>query len=86
MYNRALRMEIRMPNEKNVWVVGSKDGWSVKKEGASRASSAHRTQSEAWTEAKRLASECHGDAFLQGLDGKIRDRSSYGNDPYPPKG
>jgi len=75
-----------MANDKNVWVVGDKDGWKVKKEGATRHCSAFRTQGEAWSEAKRLARQSNGEAFLQGLDGKIRERNSYGSDPRPPKG
>ncbi|GAO40407.1 hypothetical protein SCH01S_48_00650 [Sphingomonas changbaiensis NBRC 104936] len=75
-----------MANDRNVWVVGSKDGWKVKREGASRASSAHRTQAEAWTEARKLAQQSRGEAFLQGLDGRIRERNSFGNDPHSRRG
>ena len=28
----------------------------------------------------------HTEFLLHGRDGKIRERDSYGNDPYPPKG
>lgn len=70
-----------MANNKNVWAVGSKEGWAVKREGASRASSSYRTQTEAWSAAQRMAKESRGDAILQGLSGQIRERSSYGNSP-----
>ncbi|WP_353641025.1 DUF2188 domain-containing protein [Mesorhizobium sp. WSM2239] len=71
---------------KNYWTTKSSDGWAVKKEGSTRASSVHTTQAEAWSEARRLARGAGSEAFLKDSDGKIRARNSYGNDPYPPKG
>lgn len=71
---------------KNYWTTKREDGWAVKKEGSSRASSVHNTQAEAWSETRRLARGAGVEALLQGTDGKIRTRNSYGNDPYPPKG
>jgi len=70
----------------NYWTSKRTAGWAVKKEGASRAASVHSTQSEAWTEARRLARGSGGEAFLKGEDGKIRARNTYGKDPFPPKG
>ena len=70
----------------NYWTSKRENGWAVKKEGASRASSLHDTQAGAWNEARRLARGSGGEALLQGQDGKIRARNSYGYDPYPPKG
>lgn len=71
---------------KNYWTTTHSAGWAVKKEGTQRASSVHENQSEAWTETKRLARGSGGEALLQGKDGQIRARNSYGRDPYPPKG
>lgn len=75
-----------MPDTKNYWTSKSDEGWSVKKEGSTRASSNHSTQADAWTEARRLARGSGGEAFLKGENGKIRARNTYGKDPYPPKG
>lgn len=75
-----------MAKESNYWTTKHQDGWAVKKEGASRASSVHGTQAEAWQETKRLARGSEGEALLQGQNGKIRARNTYGKDPYPPKG
>jgi uncharacterized protein DUF2188 len=61
-------------------------GWAVKKEGATRATSIHGTQSDAWAETRRLARGSSGDAVLKGTDGRIRARNAYGKDPFPPKG
>ncbi len=71
---------------KNYWTTVREDGWAVKREGADRATSVHRTQGEAWNEARRLARGSGGEALLQGEDGRIRARNTYGRDPYPPKG
>ncbi|MFO1100887.1 MAG: DUF2188 domain-containing protein [Xanthobacteraceae bacterium] len=70
----------------NYWTSKRSSGWAVKKEGASRASSVHNTQSEAWNEARRLARGAGGEAFLKGENGQIRARNTYGKDPFPPKG
>ncbi len=76
-----------MAKTKDYWTSPSGSGeWAVKREGSSRAASVHDTQAEAWNEARRLARGSGGEAYLQGKDGKIRARNSYGDDPYPPKG
>lgn len=63
---------------------GSK--WSVRKAGASRASGVFDTQKEAVKEARKLARNQKTELYIHGRDGRIRERDSYGNDPYPPKG
>lgn len=76
-----------MANNKNVWVHQRDDGtWQTKREGGERASGVHDTQAEAWDQAKELARETGGEAFLTNREGKIRERNTYGNDPFPPKG
>lgn len=67
-------------------VVPSKNGWSVKKAGASKASSVHRTQAEAVNAAREIARNQRTELYIHGRDGRIRARDSYGNDPYPPRG
>lgn len=75
-----------MATGNNYWTTKHSDGWAVKREGASRASSVHETQADAWKETKRLARGSEGEALLQGQNGQIRTRNTYGKDPYPPKG
>jgi len=74
-----------MPNRKHLHVTKGDDGWKVKREGADRASSTHRTQREAEAVAKDTARREKGEVFIHGEDGKIRDRDSFGNDPFPPR-
>jgi hypothetical protein len=74
-----------MSKNRNVWVVTQENGWAVKKEGIEHPLSTHRTQSAAIEEARTIAQANHSELFIQGRDGRIRDRDSYGNDPFPPK-
>lgn len=62
------------------------DGWRVIRENGERASSLHDTQTDAAAEGRRLARQDGVEFLLHGRDGRIRERDSYGNDPYPPKG
>jgi hypothetical protein len=68
------------------WTLKSDHGWAVKKEGATRVSSVHSSQSDAWAEARRLARGSDGEAYLKGSDGRIRAKNIYGKGPFPPKG
>ena len=76
-----------MSNEKNYFTQKRPDGkWESKHEGATRASKVEDTQAKAWEHSKEKAKEKGGEAFLKDRDGKIRERNTYGKDPYPPKG
>ncbi len=71
---------------KNQWVVRRDNEWAVLGEGNSRDTSHHKTQSEAIDAAKNIAQNQKSELIIQGKDGKIREKSSYGNDESPPKG
>lgn len=73
-------------SKKGQHVVPNKGEWSVKKAGASRASSTHATQAEAIKAATKVAQNQKTELYIHGRDGRIRERNSYGNDPHPPKG
>ena len=60
--------------------------WQVIGNGNSRATAVTRTQVEAIKIARDIAINQHSEVVIHGVDGKIRDKNSYGNDPYPPKG
>jgi len=70
---------------KNQWVVQTEDGWGVKGEGNSRNTSNHNTQQEAIDAARDIARNQESELIIQGKDGRIRARDSYGNDPFPPR-
>ena len=68
-------------------VVQREDGtWAVLGEGNQRDTSRHDTQAQAQERAREIARNQGGDVITHGRDGKIRERDSYGNDPFPPKG
>ena len=76
-----------MPNPKNFWTQRREDGnWESKREGAERASKVTETQAEAWEYSKERARDTGGEAFLKNREGLIRERNTYGDDPYPPEG
>lgn len=64
-----------------------RDGkWRVIKAGSARASGIYPTQEEAVARARDLARSQGTELYVHGRDGRIRERNSYGRDPYPPKG
>ncbi len=71
---------------KNQHVVRHADGWAVKTPGAKRATQTFSTQKEAEARGKTLAKKNKSELFIHGKDGRIRERNSYGPDPFPPKG
>jgi len=72
--------------KKNQHIVLQPSGWAVKAEGAQRASSVHRTQQEAIFVGRQVARNQKSELLVHGRNGRIRERDSYGHDPFPPKG
>jgi hypothetical protein len=71
---------------KNQHVVPHGSGWAVRGENNSRATSLHRTQAAAEAAARDIAINQRSEVVVHRPNGQIRDKDSYGNDPYPPKG
>lgn len=71
---------------KNQHVVPHENGWAVKGAGNSRATSVYETQAEAIGAARGIAQNQHSELLIHGRNGQIRERDSFGNDPFPPKG
>lgn len=61
-------------------------GWDVKLENHPEPKSHHKTQAEAMDAAKVLATELKSEVITHGVDGKIRQKDSFGNDPEGIKG
>ena len=72
--------------KKNQHVVPHSEGWAVKGAGNSKATSVHSTQAEAIDRARDIAQNQQSELLVHGRNGQIRERDSYGNDPYPPAG
>lgn len=71
---------------KNQHVVPHAEGWAVKSPGSSRAASVHSTQKSAIEAARSTAIKNSSEMLVHGENGRIRERNTYGKDPYPPKG
>ena len=71
---------------KNQHVVPTDDGWGVRGEGNERLTSLHDTQAEAEAAAREIAINQRSEVVIHRPDGRIRDKNSYGNDPFPPRG
>lgn len=70
---------------KNQWVSPRPEGWAVHGAGNSRDTNLYDTQAEAITRAKKIAINQGSEVIIQGKDGTIRSKDSYGNDPCPPR-
>ena len=79
---------MKKANKRNVLVAKNKNGkgWYVKSEGASRAAGQFKTQAEAFVRGREIARRSRGELSVCGTNGEIRDKRSYGHDPYPPRG
>ncbi|WP_366937903.1 DUF2188 domain-containing protein [Sediminimonas sp.] len=84
-YTHRLKWRSNM-SSKGLHVVPSDGRWSVRRAGASRASKVYSTQKEAIDSARERARSEGGELYIHGRDGRIRERDTFGQDPYPPKG
>jgi Uncharacterized protein conserved in bacteria (DUF2188) len=69
----------------NQHVVRRDSGWAVKGAGNKWDTSHHGTQADAIDAARGIARNQGAEVVIHGRDGKIRDKDSYGNDPFPPR-
>jgi hypothetical protein len=60
-------------------------GWQVKGAGNEKATARTDTQAEAINIAKEIAKNQQSEVVIHNKQGRIRDKDSYGNDPFPPK-
>lgn len=72
--------------KKNQHVVPSGDQWAVRGEGNSKKTIITQTQREAIEIAREIARNQQSELLIHGKNGQIRERDSYGNDPFPPRG
>ena len=61
-------------------------GWQIKGAGNVKATKITPTQDSAINIAKTIAKNQKSELFIHNTKGQIRERNSYGNDPFPPKG
>ena len=72
---------------KNQHVTHRPDGnWQVKGAGNKKATFITSTQKEAIKIATTIAKNQKSELVIHSVNGQIRAKNSYGNDPFPPKG
>ena len=71
---------------KNQHVTPKGDKWQVKGAGNEKATAVTNTQREAIEIARKIAISNQSELLIHGTNGRIREKNSYGSDPYPPKG
>ena len=72
--------------EQGQHVVPVGDRWAVRKGGSDRATAIFDTQREAIARGREIAKNQGVELCVHRRDGTIRSKSSYGEDPNPPKG
>ncbi len=72
-----------MAKGKNQYVVPTKDGWGVKGQRNQKLTVKTDTKVDALKIGKKIAK--NQQLTILGKDGKIQNKNSYGNDPFPPK-
>lgn len=70
---------------KNVHVLPKGDSWEVKTEKSEKAYRITDTQKEAIDIAREIARNQQSELIIHRPNGEIRQKDSYGNDPFPPR-
>jgi len=73
---------------KSTHVVWNKEkgGWDIKQSGGQRSSGHFDTKKDAVDRARIISQNQSTELTIHNKDGKISEKDSHGNDPYPPKG
>lgn len=72
---------------KSTHVVANSDGgWDIKQSGSKRSSGHFDTKQEAIDRARAISRNQQTELVIHNKDGKIANKDSHGNAPYPPKG
>ncbi len=72
--------------KKNQHVVPHINGWAVKGAGNEKATKVTATQKEAIDAARNIAKNQKSELLVHNRKGQIRQKDSFGNDNFPPKG
>lgn len=60
-------------------------GWQIKGEGNTKATKITDTKNEAISIGRDIAKNQQSELVIHNQDGKISNKNSFGNDPFPPK-
>jgi uncharacterized protein DUF2188 len=75
-----------MAKSNNIHTVHRDGRWYNEVEGGQRASNSAETKAEAEKVGRDMARDRGVEHLIHNKDGKIGERNSYGNDPFPPRG
>ena len=75
-----------MSKGKNQHVVPHNGDWAVRGAGNERVTRVVETQKEAIQIAKEISINQQSELLVHGRNGQIRERNTYGEDNFPPKG
>lgn len=70
----------------NIHITKCEEGWQVKEAKTGRVFSVSSTQQAAIEYGTMVARSSESEILIHGRNGKIRERNTFGNDPFPPKG
>jgi hypothetical protein len=74
-----------MGREEHHVVHNPSGGWDVKRNGAERASIHTNAKQDAIDQGRRISQNQETEFIIHGVDGRIQQSDSHGNDPCPPK-
>ena len=69
-----------------IHVVRNGNVWKLKQDGCTRSSGVFDHQYQAIERGRQIAINQGKELTIHAVDGHIRDKRSYGNDPFPPRG
>ena len=61
-------------------------GWDIKKCGSQRASAHFTTNGEVVDKGRQISKNQGTEFFIHSSDGRIQQKDSHDNDPFPPRG
>jgi len=70
---------------RNIHTVRHQDGWAIRRESSEWVLSVFSTQQEAIRRGREIAQREGIEHLIHGRDGRIRERNTYGSDPFPPR-
>jgi Uncharacterized protein conserved in bacteria (DUF2188) len=75
-----------MANGTNQHIVPHDGVWAVRGAGNQKVTRQFETQHEAIEHGRQIAINQQSELIIHNQEGRIRERNSYGNDPFPPAG
>jgi hypothetical protein len=77
-----------MATKKNIHTTYNQEAhnWRNVTEGASKPAKVYNTKAEAQAAGRQMAINNKSEQLIHDKNGRIAERNSYGNDPFPPRG